>query len=95
MFAVTEPTALPIAIALEPRDAPKQETISSGRVVARLTTVAPTIKCGIPETSAIQTAASTKRSPPFIISISPQIKRIINAHIGQPTAEIIVLSSEI
>ena len=44
VLAVTEPTALPMASALVPRAAPKQETISSGSVVATLTMVAPTMK---------------------------------------------------
>ena len=47
------------------------DTIISGSVVARLTIVAPTINFGMPETSAIQLAASTKRSPPLTISTRP------------------------
>ena len=87
VFAVTEPTALPMARALVPRAAPMHETISSGRVVAKLTIVAPTMKRGIPETSAIQPAASTKKSPPLTISARPTIKRAISPHTGQPATE--------
>ncbi len=93
VLAVTEPTALPIAIAFEPRAAPIAETSSSGRVVAKLTTVAPIINFGIPETSAIHTADYTKRSPPFPISPSPPIKSLATAPRGQPAAEIIIYTS--
>ena len=71
MFAVTDPIALPMAISALPERAAKTETIISGNVVARLTTVAPTITFGIPETSAIHAAASTNTSPPLIIRAIP------------------------
>ena len=60
MFAVTLPTALPTAMSTFPWAAAIRETSISGRVVARLTMVAPTISFGTPLTSAIQEAASTK-----------------------------------
>ena len=71
VFAVTEPTALPTAMSTLPSTAAMTDTIISGSVVARLTIVAPTINFGMPETSAIQLAASTKRSPPLTISTRP------------------------
>ena len=56
------------------------ETSSSGRVVARLTIVAPMISLGIPLTSAIQDAASTKKSPPFTMNMMPtRNRKIIHA----------------
>ena len=48
---------------------------ASGIVVAKLTTVAPIINFGMPEASAIQLAASTKRSPPFIMQTRPTANR--------------------
>ncbi|UKI21077.1 MAG: hypothetical protein L6V83_05795 [Christensenella sp.] len=65
ILQLTEPTALPIAIAACPSAAEMLETRISGRVVATLTIVAPMMKVGIPDTSAIQLAASTNQSPPF------------------------------
>lgn len=64
-FAVTLPMALPMDISTMPMPLPgesasaarassaaKMETSSSGKVVAKLTTVAPTISFGMPEASA-------------------------------------------
>lgn len=45
-LAVTLPTALPMAISTLPSKAAMEDTRSSGRVVAKLTTVAPTISLG-------------------------------------------------
>ncbi|MPM50257.1 hypothetical protein SDC9_96993 [bioreactor metagenome] len=70
-LAVTEPTALPTARSISPLSTPVTETVSSGSVVATDTTVAPTIKCGMPEVSAIHTAPSKNQSPPLTISKSP------------------------
>ena len=47
------------------------EVSSSGIVVAKLTTVAPMMNFGIPDISASQLAASTKKSPPLTINTSP------------------------
>ena len=60
MLAVTLPTALPMDMSTFPWSAAMTETSISGRVVQMLTIVAPTISLGIPLTSAIQEAASTK-----------------------------------
>ena len=60
IFAVTLPTALPMAISTLPFAAAITDTSISGSVVARLTMVAPIISLGMPLTSAIQEAASTK-----------------------------------
>ena len=60
MLAVTEPTALPTAMPMEPLAEAISDTSSSGSVVHRLTMVAPMMNLGMPETSAIQLAASTK-----------------------------------
>ena len=73
-LAVTLPTALPTAMSAFPCAAAMADTSSSGRVVARLTMVAPTISLGIPLTSAIQEAASTNQSPPFTIRMIPARK---------------------
>ena len=70
-LAVTEPTALPTAMPMEPLAEAISDTSSSGSVVARLTMVAPIRNLGMPETSAIQLAASTKKSPPLMISARP------------------------
>ena len=70
-FAVTEPTAFPTAMSGIHLYAAIEETTSSGSVVARLTIVAPMMNFGIPDISAIHVAASTKKSPPFIIIINP------------------------
>ncbi len=70
-FATTLPTALPTAISTEPRAVAMIETMSSGSVVASETTVAPTKRGESPEISAIQDAASTKKSPPFTMSAMP------------------------
>ena len=75
VLAVTEPTALPTAISALPSKAENTETSISGMVVAKLTTVAPIINFGMPEASAIQLAASTKRSPPFIMQTRPTANR--------------------
>ena len=71
MFALTEPTEFPTAISLLPESVAKTDTVISGSVVAKLTSVAPIITFGMPDFSAIQTAESTNMSPPFIIKISP------------------------
>ena len=60
ILAVTLPTAFPTDISTLPSVAAKTDTNISGNVVARLTIVAPTINLGMPLTSAIQLAASTK-----------------------------------
>ena len=73
VLAVTDPTALPTAISALPSSAAKTETSISGRVVAKLTTVQPMINLGIPEASAIQAAASTKKSPPLMMQTSPAV----------------------
>lgn len=59
------------ASAARASSAAKMETSSSGKVVAKLTTVAPTISFGMPEASAIHDAASTKKSPPLMMSTRP------------------------
>ena len=74
-LAVTEPTALPTAISALPSSAAKTETSISGRVVAKLTMVAPMMNLGMPDASAIQLAASTNRSPPLMMQISPAAKK--------------------
>ena len=73
-LAVTEPTALPTAISALPSSAAKTETSISGSVVAKLTTVAPTMNFGMPNASAIHVAASTNQSPPLMIKTSPATK---------------------
>ena len=75
----TEPTAFPIAIPVLPCDAAMEDTSISGRVVARLTIVAPMMNVGMPETSAIQLAASTNQSPPFTTSRMPIARRTTQA----------------
>ena len=47
------------------------DTITSGRVVARLIIVAPIMNLGMPVTSATQTAPSTNQSPPLTMSTTP------------------------
>jgi len=74
VLAVTDPTALPIAIELLPENVAMVETKISGKVVAILTIVAPIINFGMLNTSAIQTALSTNTSPPFIIKNRPTRK---------------------
>ena len=81
ILAVTEPTALPIAISFCPFAAAIDETRSSGSVVAKLTTVAPIMNFGIPVASAIHVAASTKTSPPLTISTRPITNKITSWHI--------------
>ena len=76
MFAVTEPTALPMASASMPWAAAMDDTISSGRVVAKLTTVAPITKAGMPDTQAIQPAASTNISPHLTMRTTPSTNAI-------------------
>ena len=71
MLAVTLPTALPTDISTFPWTAAMRETRSSGRVVATLTTVAPTMSLGMPLISASHAAASTKKSPPFTMRRIP------------------------
>ena len=73
-LAVTEPTALPTAISALPSSAAKTETSISGSVVAKLTTVAPTMNFGMPKASAIHVAASTNQSPPLMMKTSPAAK---------------------
>ena len=73
-FAVTLPTALPTAMSTFPCTAASMDTSSSGSVVARLTMVAPTTSFGMPLISAIQEAASTKKSPPLTIRMMPARK---------------------
>ena len=75
ILAVTLPTALPIDMSTFPWRAAIIETSISGMVVARLTIVAPMISLGTPLTSAIQEAASTKKSPPFTIRTIPKRNR--------------------
>lgn len=75
VFAVTEPTALPMAISVFPSAAAIQDTIISGIVVARLTMVAPMINVGIFSARAIQLAASTKKSPPFTTRAIPKANK--------------------
>ena len=87
MLAVTLPTALPMAMSTLPFAAAMTETSISGRVVARLTIVAPTISFGMPLTSAIQDAASTKKSPPFTMNTIPtRNKKITVANSIFPTS---------
>ena len=71
VLAVTEPTALPMAMSALPSSAEKTDTSISGIVVAKLTTVAPMMNFGIPEASAIHVAASTKKSPPLMMHTRP------------------------
>ena len=71
VLAITEPTALPIAMSTFPPAAAITETIISGIVVARLTMVAPMMKVGISMALAIQPAASTKASPPLTTRAIP------------------------
>ena len=71
VLAVTEPTALPMAMSALPSSAEKTDTSISGMVVAKLTTVAPMMNLGIPEASAIHVAASTKKSPPLMMHTRP------------------------
>ncbi len=78
VLAVTLPIALPMARSACPCAAAMVDTSSSGRVVARLTTVAPMRNCGIPLAAAIQQAASTNKSPPFTVSTNPR-KNITHA----------------
>mgnify|MGYP003355817753 CR=1 FL=1 len=75
VLAVTEPTALPTAMSAFPSKAENSDTSSSGMVVAKLTTVAPMINFGMPVDSAIHVAASTNRSPPFMIQNRPAPNR--------------------
>ena len=74
VLAVTEPIALPMASCAEPFIAARTETSSSGRVVAKETTVAPTTNFGIPVASANQEAESTNQSPPLMVSTRPTTK---------------------
>ena len=71
VFAVTDPTAFPMAMSALPCAAASRDTSSSGMVVARETMVAPMMNFGMPDTSAIQLAASTNRSPPLTVSTMP------------------------
>ena len=75
VLAVTEPTALPTAISALPSSAAKTDTSISGRVVAKLTMVAPMMNLGMPDASAIHPAASTNRSPPLMMHTSPAANR--------------------
>ena len=50
----------------------------------KLTTVAPMIKLGIPEISAMRLAESTNQSPPLIISRRPTAKRKTVSAISPP-----------
>ena len=54
-----------------PSTAAMVETMISGRVVARLMTVAPMMNFGILVTSATHTAPSTNQSPPLTIRTTP------------------------
>lgn len=76
VFAETEPTAFPIAMAECPSNAAATETMISGIVVAKLTIVAPITYFGIPSISDNFDAASTNQSPPLQIRISPIKKDI-------------------
>ena len=73
VLAVTEPMALPMAMSACPFEAAIELTNSSGSVVASETMVAPTMKRGMPETSAIQPAASTNQSPPLMMQTRPSM----------------------
>ena len=70
-LAVTEPTALPTARSTSPWRVPVTETVSSGRVVARETMVAPMMNRGTPVASAIHTAPSRNQSPPLMMRRRP------------------------
>lgn len=61
------------------------ETKISGIVVATLTIVAPMIKVGMPDTSAIQLAASTNQSPPLTTKMMPSASRMIYAAMPLPS----------
>ena len=71
MLAVTDPTALPMAMSVLPWPAAMAETSISGMVVATDTMVAPMMKVGIFMARAIQLAASTNTSPPLTTRAMP------------------------
>ena len=62
---MTDPTALPMASAGLPWSAASTETTASGRVVPRLTIVAPIRTLGMPHRTERVTASSTRRSAPL------------------------------
>ena len=77
VLQVTEPMALPTAMSTLPPTAAMMDTSISGSVVAMDTMVAPTMNFGMPEASAIQLAASTKKSPPLTTRIRPSTNNSI------------------
>ena len=83
-LAVTEPTALPTARSAFPWSTPRADTVISGSVVAKDTTVAPTRNRGTPQVSARSTDASTKSPPPRIITRRPTRKSPAAATVSMP-----------
>ena len=69
-----DPIALPTANPGSPLLPAITETINSGVVVARLTSVEPMTTRGIRNNSAIRTLAPTNQSPPLMISARPRIR---------------------
>ena len=72
---IIEPIAFPYAISPEPLTAPIAEVITSGSVVPMDTTVAPIRSSGSLKRFAIEDAASTNISPPFISRINPNANK--------------------
>jgi len=79
---ITEPTAFPVLIVVYPSFAAEIDTMASGRVVARLTIVAPISTSGSPDALAMEIADSVNQSPPLTISNKP-IKNIKKAYINK------------
>ena len=71
MLIIVEPTALPTDVAGRPKNAAMKDTLTSGDVVARLTTVAPIKIFGTPVASAIPTAPSVNHSAPLRTTAKP------------------------
>ena len=74
VLAVTDPTALPIAIELLPENVAMVETKISGNVVAILTIVAPIINFGMLNTSAIKRLCPQIHLRPLLLKTGQQEK---------------------
>ena len=82
---IIEPTALPKARPGLPLIAAKTETAASGRVVPKLTMVAPIKILGIPQRREILTASSTNKSAPLPRMIINTAMTRKSSHKGKTT----------
>ncbi len=70
-FAIIEPSVVPTAMSTTPEKADIRETVSSGRVVEKATSVRPIMKLDTPRRRAVWEAYFTTMSAPFIRRANP------------------------